>query len=96
MLITDAQAWKWLMSLECLDKGRFKPHEIDQQVMIRAYPADDPNEVLIHVSIKYPGVKGRLKGSGDTLGMAVEMVYGELKREGIEFMHPNEVIDETE
>lgn len=83
---TERQAWQWLLALPRLDWRKHGFRKTDQQVMIRICPGRLgalSGAPLIHVHVSFPGLKARIRGTGNNLYHAVERIHHYLWEKGI-------------
>jgi hypothetical protein len=91
----ELAAWRWLLALPRLplpaddaplDEHRrwYRAHE--RQIIVNVAPGKlhaIGGAPMVQVSIAYPGVKGRVRGAGNSLYEAVEMVQSALWQKGM-------------
>ena len=91
-------AWRWLLGLERLDWESNSYTRVKQQILIQALPGElfaTSGAPGVCVSISYPGLDGRVSGSGNSLFAACCRLHYYLKKRGIDVGHPQAVLDKA-
>lgn len=93
MAVADSEhtAWLWLMALPRVPipasvSGRKARELMDRQIKITACPGKlntNCGAPLVYVSILLPGLKQRVKGSGNCLYTACSVAHGDAWRRGV-------------
>ena len=87
----ETEAWKWLLDLERISWEKCGFRARDRQIIIRVCPGElhaNSGAPLVQVSVKYPGVKNRVKTQGNSLAKAVYLLHYELELRGVELPYP--------